>query len=146
MTGDDFVSLARRLFVTHQADAAAIRTVASRAYYGVFHSAKAFLEEIGFPVPKTENAHLFIQVRLTHANQADASEAGALLGALHESRKRADYDLSSARYQTPDFAAEAIVRADRVLEKLKSCRQEPAVGEIVRGITAYQTSISSRSR
>jgi uncharacterized protein (UPF0332 family) len=104
MTGDDFLSLARRLLVTHQADAAAMRTVASRAYYAVFHSAKMLLDEIGFPVPKTENAHLFIQVRLIHANQADASEAGALLGALHESRKRADYDLSIARYETLDFA------------------------------------------
>ena len=139
MTGDDFLSLARRMVVTHQAEPAALRTVVSRAYYGVFHNAKALLEDLGFPVPKSENAHLFVEVRLRHANRADACDAGALLGDLHERRKRADYDLGSPRYETLEFAAEAIHRADRLRETLKKCGQEPARTDTTRGIAAYHS-------
>src|SRR5688572_427716 len=141
MIGDDFLRLARKMVVTHRAEPAALRTVVSRAYYAVFH-AKLYLEQLGFAVPRTENAHLFVQVRLLHANQVEASEIGALLANLHERRKRADYDLADVSFETLEFAAEAVHRADRVRGKLDLCEQEPARTQVKDGIDAYHKSIS----
>ena len=51
MTGDDFIILAGRLATS--ADEASLRSAVSRAYYGAFHLALRFLEDIERPVPKT---------------------------------------------------------------------------------------------
>lgn len=46
MTGRDFI------------DCADLRSAASRAYYGAFHSARELLESVGIRLPKTEQMHL----------------------------------------------------------------------------------------
>ena len=44
MTGDDFIHLAGKLATS--VDEAALRSAVSRAYYGAFHLALQFLEDI----------------------------------------------------------------------------------------------------
>ena len=44
MTGDDFINLAGKLATSP--DEASLRTAVSRAYYGAFHLALAFFDDI----------------------------------------------------------------------------------------------------
>lgn len=60
MNPDDFVSLAGKLAANANADEATYRTAVSRAYYGAFHLAAAFLAELGFVAPRTANVHVFV--------------------------------------------------------------------------------------
>jgi hypothetical protein len=51
MTGDDFIAFSGKLAANPAAGEAGFRSASSRAYYGAFHLAMAFLAEIGTPVP-----------------------------------------------------------------------------------------------
>jgi hypothetical protein len=62
--GNDFIHLAGKMCVLGDADEASFRTATGRAYYGAFHLAKWYLDELGFPVPRNENAHGFVQNQL----------------------------------------------------------------------------------
>lgn len=141
MTGEDFVSLARKMMVVHRGSAPAMRSVVSRAYYGVFHQARALLEDLHFHCPRDENSHRFALVYLTNADEKSATDLAALLGTLHEQRKHADYDLDDSRYETEGFAANAIARVDRAMRLLDVCSREPVRTSIRDGIVSYRAKI-----
>lgn len=142
MNGERFLELARKMLVMHRADPAALRSVVSRAYYGTFHNARAFLEEMGRHPTKTENGHQFLQVRLLNAGEEHATKLGTLLTHLHERRKKADYEIGDAKYETEDFAVEAIARADRAMRLLEICREGETRGRIDAGISNYEKLIT----
>lgn len=79
MIGEDFITLARKMMVVHRGSAPAMRSVVSRAYYGLFHQARALLEEMQFHSPKDENSHRFALVYLANANEKSAMDLAALL-------------------------------------------------------------------
>ena len=56
MTGNEFIILAGKLATS--ADEASLRSAVSRAYYGAFHLAIQFLNDIERPVPQNANAHV----------------------------------------------------------------------------------------
>jgi hypothetical protein len=81
MTGDDFIHLAGKLATS--ADEAALRSAVSRAYYGAFHLAQQFLEDIERPIPRNAQAHVQAARTLQNSAHRDAYRAGSLLGDLH---------------------------------------------------------------
>ena len=128
MTGDEFINLAGKLATS--ADEAAHRSAVSRAYYGAFHLASAYLDEIERSVPRNSNAHVQIARKLQSAGQADAIRAGSLLGDLHSDRIKADYRLDDVRAGTSAFARICVETAHEIRSALSACRTEPARGEI----------------
>lgn len=142
MTGNDFLDFARKAIVMHRGSPPALRSVVSRAYYGVFHLARDFLEGLGFHSPKDENSHRFLLIQLANADDETATDTAALLGDLHERRKRADYHLDDGRYETETFAADALARADRAVRLLETVGTEPLRTKVRKGILSYRAKIS----
>ena len=128
MTGDDFIDLAGKLATS--ADEATLRSAVSRAYYGAFHLALEFLEEIERPVPRNTNAHVLVARKLQNAGQPDAYRAGSLLGDLHSDRIKADYRLDDKRAGTVAFARTCVETAHEIRSALSACRMDPVRSEI----------------
>ena len=128
MTGDNFIILAGKLATS--ADDASLCSAVSRAYYGAFHLALRFLDDIGWPVPKNAKAHVYAARQLQRSGQTDAYRAGSLLGDLHTDRIKADYRLDNPRIGTPAFARLCVERATEIQAALLRCRIEPARSEI----------------
>jgi hypothetical protein len=128
MTGDDFMHLAGKLATS--ADEASLRSAVSRAYYGAFHLASQFLEEIGRAAPRNTQAHVHVARKLQGSGQRDAYRAGSLLGDLHTERIRADYRLDDKRVGIAAFARTCVETAYEIRSALIACRAEPARSEI----------------
>ena len=69
------------------------RSAISRAYYAAFHKARRFLRHNGFTVPRAEQAHAYLWLRLSNARHPDVDNAGLELGQLRTARNKADYDV-----------------------------------------------------
>ena len=110
------------------------RSATSRAYYAAFHKARWLLWQSGFAVPQGEQAHAYLWLRLSNADQPDVKSAGSDLGRLRSARNRADYDMnvpvdqaaafdhvqvaSDIIHLLDDLAKETIIR-DQVLDAIK---------------------------
>jgi uncharacterized protein (UPF0332 family) len=86
------------------------RSAVSRAYYAAFHAARALLHQCGFAVPKAEQAHAYLWLRLSNCGHPDLANAGAELNDLRSQRNWADYDLGRTLEQS---AAGDFVQAGR---------------------------------
>ena len=128
MTGDDFIILAGKLATN--ADEASLRSAVSRAYYGAFHLALHYLDDIERPAPQNANAHVYVARQLQKSGHLDAFRAGSLLGDLHTERIKADYRLDNKRIGTTAFARLCVERATEIQSALTKCRAEPARSEI----------------
>jgi uncharacterized protein (UPF0332 family) len=69
------------------------RSATSRAYYAAFHVARLLLKHCGFAVPRADQAHAYVWLRLSNCGHPVLSKAGTDLRDLRTSRNRADYDL-----------------------------------------------------
>ena len=69
------------------------RSAVSRAYYAAFHVARLLLRQCGFVVPRTDQAHSYIWLRLSNCGHPDIVKAGSDLRDLRSERNAADYDL-----------------------------------------------------
>lgn len=136
--GNDFIHLAGTMCVLSGAVEAHYRTAASRAYYGAFHLAQRFLDDLGVPVPRNENAHGFLQNQLLNSRHPDAASAGSLLRNLHQNRIKADYDLRDRRFEASDRARRLVESAHAVRRALDECKREPARSAVQAGIAEYQ--------
>ena len=128
MTGDDFIHLAGKLATS--VDEAALRSAVSRAYYGAFHLALQFLEDIERRIPRNAQAHVQATRTLQNSAHPDAYRAGSLLGDLHTERIKADYRLDDKRVGTSAFARTCVETAHEIGTALANCRIEPARSEI----------------
>jgi uncharacterized protein (UPF0332 family) len=72
------------------------RAATSRAYYAAFHVARVFLRQLGFEVPRGDQAHAYLWLRLSNSGHPDTSTAGADLNELRKTRNWADYDLDQS--------------------------------------------------
>ncbi|HVC93312.1 MAG TPA: hypothetical protein VND64_06450 [Pirellulales bacterium] len=141
MKGQEFIRLASKLAAMGSRDEASCRSAVSRAYYGAFHAARDLLADLGFPVPFSPSAHVFIQRRLIGAGQADAHAVGSMLADLHRARLRADYDLNDVPAGTIQFAQSCVETAHSLDAIVVVCRQPPIFAEIQAGIAAYERKI-----
>ncbi|MBW3540986.1 MAG: HEPN domain-containing protein [Planctomycetes bacterium] len=132
MTGHDLILLAGKLTANPGlGDAEArFRSAVSRAYYGAFHFARAFVEEMGAVVPKNATGHFELSRLLWDTAHADAQQAADHLDDLRRERNRADYDQDSTRFRKQVNAVQCVELADDIRSAIDRCREEPALSVI----------------
>ena len=92
ISGRDFLTLAE-LWVKGTSEAE-WRSAISRAYYAAFHAVRQFLEDLGFVVPRGEQAHGNLWLRLSNCGDHQLQIAGSRLSVLRGQRNRSDYELN----------------------------------------------------
>jgi len=93
----DFLVLAENLHADPNVPGpreAALRSIASRAYYAAFRAALEYGKTCGFSPTHTGNDHRAIRdhIRTAKAGHPSASKLSVQLGRLHDYRRQADYD------------------------------------------------------
>jgi hypothetical protein len=116
----DFCNLAGRL-IANEKNPEGFRSAISRAYYGAFLHAVAFLERM--PVYLVgDNKHLELVRVLSDTGDDAVNEAGAALGDLRDERNFADYKLNRAHVEAEAVARRCLDVALDVIAKLNGCR------------------------
>ncbi len=131
MTGHEFIALAGRLATSN--DEAALRSAVSRAYYGAFHLAIAFLAELDCPT----NGHGEPPRRLSESGNENARLAGQLLNELQGARVKADYKLNDHRVAAIEFARHQVEVAYSIRDELEKCAGEEVRAAIKSQIARY---------
>jgi uncharacterized protein (UPF0332 family) len=132
MTGDDLIHLAGHLIAnTALGDPEArYRSAVSRAYYGAFHLASAFLADCGARILSNHTGHVQA-ARILQANgHPDVVEASRLLDDLRSARNEADYNLQKKRLASRASAQADVEMAADLQICLARCRKEPAFSQI----------------
>ncbi len=101
------------------------RTAVSRAYYAVFHAAAQLLEQAGFVVPTSEQAHAYLWLRLENSGHPDVEAAGIKMKQLRAKRNQADY-LRTGTITHPE-ATGRVLAALSVLDLLESVQESPPI-------------------
>jgi len=132
MTGNDLIHLAGHLIAnTALGDAEARhRSAVSRAYYGAFHLASAFLADCGTRILSNHTGHVQA-ARILQANgHPDVVEASRLLDDLRTARNEADDNLQKKRLASRASAQADVEMAAELQICLERCRKEPAFSQI----------------
>ena len=139
MTGHEFIFLASQLIVlrTFGSAEARHRSAVSRAYYGAFHLATEFLQELNFVVRTNHTGHEEAYRTLDQTGNADAQDAASTLDELRTLRIAADYRLSDRKFADEQIAKQLVGIASDFVPNLQKCREEPSRSEI----QAYLNSI-----
>jgi hypothetical protein len=101
------------------------RTAVSRGYYAVFHVARELLQQCGFRVPRADQAHAYLWLRLSNAGDPDVARAGRDASFLRTARNWADYDLD--RPMGHAVAVGHVQLADDVIRILELAATEPTL-------------------
>lgn len=141
----EFIDFSGQIAARANTGAAGARSAVSRAYYGAFHAAAQFLEEIGCGVPANGHSHNLIPQCLQNALNDDLKTAGSLLSDLRTERNRVDYRLSQPRCESFPYAriaVETAVRIQRLIEAvLADVRADEALLEKIQvSINEYRKS------
>jgi uncharacterized protein (UPF0332 family) len=107
----------------HEAD---WRSGVSRAYYSAFHAARLLLRVCGFEVPRADQAHAYLWLRLANSGHPDVRKAGNELNELRRARNWADYDADQ------DFPHDTAVDFVQLGESLLTLFQTAAAEDGVR--------------
>ena len=107
-----------RVLLTPAIDAAACRSVISRAYYAAFHVAHEFLDRINVVVGQSPQAHVTVQQALNNSGDPNLAQASSWLRTLYQARLAADYDLSRPITEQPVHAALMVSDARDVIDQL----------------------------
>lgn len=101
------------------------RSAVSRAYYSAHHVARRLLRLAGFRVPRGDQAHGYLWLRLANAGHPDVQEAGNDLNGLRRLRNYADYDLDRPFLQATalDYVAVAL----GIIDLLEAVAATPTV-------------------
>ena len=126
MNPDQFITLASEL--ASGTTEAHYRSAISRAYYGVFHTARRLLLDMGIRLPKGEQIHMKAAFCLHDCGVPLATEAAVELEALRTERNRADYELDG-RVTSRTMAESQILTARKVLAKLQQFSSGPDAAE-----------------
>jgi uncharacterized protein (UPF0332 family) len=118
VTGDAFLALAGRTLAARSPDEATCRSAISRAYYGVFHLASEFLNELSFRVGARHDA---VWKHLEVSGNATAALVGQKLNSLYQERRRADYDLRVVRWGELTHAKRCVEEANEIQILLLEC-------------------------
>jgi uncharacterized protein (UPF0332 family) len=119
----EFLEYARTIAATPGCGEPEYRSATSRAYYGVFHLARLFLEETFSFYCTGGNEHQAVCRHFGSCKSTpEAAEIGSLLANLHENRKQADYKLKNKGAGKQATAQLCLQRADAIKAKIDSCR------------------------
>jgi|GEM_PF-4325831 len=141
MKPQEFISFAGHAAarMVHTPDCATIRTVASRAYYGAFHLAIAFLA--GLACAPAADGHGTIRHLVEASGTLDGQELANLRLDMHRDRLKADYDLSNTAIETYRFAqlsVETAVDFNIQLNTFKQSCDDPVIRQsVIDAIRAY---------
>jgi hypothetical protein len=116
------------------------RSAVSRAYYSAFHVAIGLFRLAGFAVPRGEQAHGYVWLRLANAGHPDVMAAGESLNELRRDRNRADYDLADPFFQR--LAIGDVTTAASVIDLLESVKTTPHVlAQITAAMRVYERDV-----
>jgi uncharacterized protein (UPF0332 family) len=116
------------------------RTAASRAYYAAFHVCRRLMEQCGFDVPRAEQAHAYLWLRLSNSGQPDIQQAGDNLRNLRTARNEADYDLNKLFAHRP--AVVAVEVGTDIVNLLEEAASMPTVlAQITDTIRIYERDV-----
>lgn len=135
MNGFDFLDLAVRLSASHKE--ADLRSAVSRAYYGVYHLAIAFVEDAGVALPAAAEAHEKLVWLLNAGETLRAIDASRMLASLRKERNRADYDLSVTKYRESPNVRTQLIAAQEIVAALAACGVEPVRSEVHANIRSF---------
>ncbi len=135
--GKDFLTLAET-WITGATEAE-WRSAVSRAYYGAFHEARRLFRDLGFRVPRSDQAHAYLWLRLSNCGAAPVILAGSDLNTLRGERNRADYDVD----QTIDHghALLQVQAGRRIIQTLDAAALEPTRSLISDAIKVYERDV-----
>ncbi len=115
------------------------RSAVSRAYYAAFHIARNLLLGCGFSVPRGEQAHAHLWLRLSNSKHPDVENAGGDLKSVRSSRNWADYDLDRRLNQATALSQlKLIENLNRVLEEAS---KEPVKAQITEAMKTYERDV-----
>lgn len=137
ITGDDYITLAARLAERRGAGEASYRSAVSRAYYGAFHLAGAFLSELGLSIPKGAVAHGWVPQAFIGSAQQDAVEVGRLSQDLHAERIIADYRWERRATGNQVDAKTSVNTARAIGTLLAACAEPEQKSAIKSAISSY---------
>jgi uncharacterized protein (UPF0332 family) len=139
MDPSEFLELAIRLSAgSREAD---LRTSVSRAHYGAFHVALAFVEGLGVRLPKTAAAHDKLRHCLLNSDHAASRLAGSILESLRSERNEADYHLRSPRFANRKYTLVQLELARKVADAVAACDHEPVKSRLAVAIRKYAQTI-----
>jgi uncharacterized protein (UPF0332 family) len=116
------------------------RSAVSRAYYGIFHLARLLLAQCRFTVPRADQAHAYVWLRLSNAGHPDAIRVGSELKVLRGERNWADYELNRAWSQKVANSRVSLARS--LADLLDQILASPAVlTQITDAIKNYEQKI-----
>lgn len=140
MDAADFITFAAQ---TAGMKAAGARSATSRAYYGAYHLALAFLDELGCALARNGHSHNSVPQLLKSADRTPARRVADLLGDLHSARIKADYRLDNPGVETLAFAQLHVEMAHTIkahLDTLKAeCADQGMRQQIRQKIDAFRT-------
>jgi uncharacterized protein (UPF0332 family) len=140
--GNHFIQLAGKL-ATANPDEVTCRCAVSRAYYGAFHLALAFLRDLGIVLPANATAHATLQHYLIASGYPEARRAGTLLSDLHGDRIRADYRLDHPRFQDAAFTRLKAAAAHDFRSALIACTSDDAKAAIKASIEEFRRKLNT---
>jgi uncharacterized protein (UPF0332 family) len=116
------------------------RSASSRAYYAAFHKARRLLLRNGFVVPRGEQAHAYLWLRLSNSQHPDVVNAGLALNDLRTARNRADYDVDAPVAHTE--CVDHVGIATSIIRLLHHLANEPAIlTRVVEAIKIYERDV-----
>lgn len=120
ITGRAIIEYAGKVAVRDAASEAGQRAAVSRAYYGAFHLARAFLRSAGAMAAAKHDVHVYLQ-SCTHP---PVRQIGHKLADLQSERIKADYDLGKfapAGLEPQRFAQYCVEVAREIESLLDQC-------------------------
>jgi uncharacterized protein (UPF0332 family) len=142
----DFWNLAQRLIDT-ESNPAGYRSATSRAYYGAFLSAVAFLEDFGIAFDKSDpGVHGKVRSIFNNIGDEKLIELGIELGDLRIQRNFADYRLEEARAETRESAELRLREAMGIIGKLNTCQLDRARHEAAKQAARHYASKTLRMK
>ncbi len=116
------------------------RSAVSRAYYAAFHIARRLFRKAGFAVPRGEQSHAYLWLRLVNSGHKDVITAGLNLSELRGDRNNADYDLADPFSQS--FAIDDVNVASSVIDLLETVESTPHVlAQITATMRVYERDV-----
>ena len=115
------------------------RSAVSRAYYAAFHEARQLLKALGFRVPRGDQAHAYLWLRLSNCGDPQVQQAGSDLNTLRRERNRADYDIDQTFAQP--VALLQVQAARRIILNLDAAALEPTRTRITDAMKIYERDV-----
>ena len=137
IAGGDFLTLAERW--ANGTSEGEWRSAVSRAYYAAFHEARELLRDLGFRVPRGDQAHAYLWMRLSNCSDPQVQRAGSELNRLRRDRNRADYDIDQDLLQADALADVRLARA--INQTFHAARSEPTRSQVTDAMRVYERDV-----